>query len=121
MIPAALLCPIHNPTLQSKNNMQLTTTIATLAPLVLASSVDAGGCTDCWCGSSWGDANLNCNAPCPDGTDAVCGSGHCYADITGCGSSGGDDDGDDDSGPPPSPPSPSPTDGPLLGGYFANW
>ena len=41
--------------------------------------------TSNWCGSSWGDANTRCHAPC-DGTDKAClvfAGEHCYS-VTGC-------------------------------------
>ena len=36
-----------------------------------------------YCGSSWADANTQCNVPCPNG-QGDCTSGTCYADATNC-------------------------------------
>ena len=70
------------------------------------------GCAQCFCGTSFADAETRCHAPCPDGTDAPCAAfagEKCYAGCTGCAGV-----------PTPAPPAPTPAPpGPAPAGPCA--
>ena len=76
------------------------------ASLLFVSAGSASAfCSDCYCGTSWGDASARCHAPCVNGVDADCAAyagEHCFSSCTACPTPA----------PGPTPP-PAPTPPPL--------
>jgi len=83
---------------------------ASYAPSAANVTTEAAACAQCFCGTTFADAETRCHAPCTDGTDAPClkfAGEKCFAGCTGCA-------GVPTPAPPPPPPPPPAPSGPCV-------